>query len=357
MMSKLFEPLQINGMQLKNRFVRSATMDHFAADGMVTDKQIDLYRNLARGEVGLIVSHGLCPSPDGWVSTGQLRIDRDETIPSLAKLVNAVHENGGKIAAQLMHGGWFGNPSVTGTPVVGPSVMVNPINGYTVRELTGDEIPEQIERHVQAARRAVEAGFDAVQLHSAHGWFLSTFLSGVTNRRQDEWGGSPAKRANFVLRITEGIRRVAGPDYPVFIKLGLKDYHPRGQTVAEAVEIAKILEAGGMDAFELSEGVEESRFNHVRQDAMAPYYVDECREARRALGVPVILVGGMRRLADMEKILSDGMADAVSMCRPFIMDPYLVKKFREGVTDYSACTSCNGCLQSMRQRNMHCTLM
>ena len=125
-MADIFEPFNINGMVVKNRFVRSATMDHFAENGMVSDTEIDLYRELACGEVGLIISHGLCPSPNGWVSTGQLRIDSDETIPSLEKLVKVVHENNGKIAAQIMHGGWFSNPAVTGTRVVGPSSMINP---------------------------------------------------------------------------------------------------------------------------------------------------------------------------------------------------------------------------------------
>lgn len=332
-------------------------MDHFAKDGMVTETEINLYGELAKGEVGLIISHGLCPSPDGWVSTGQLRIDHEETIPSLAKLTKAVHDYDGKIAAQIMHGGWFSNPTVTGCQVVGPSAMVNPANGFEARELSGDEILRLVKDHIQAGRRAVEAGFDAVQLHCAHGWFLSTFLSPVTNRRQDEWGGSTAKRANFVLRVTEGIRKIAGPAYPVFIKMGLKDYHPQGQSASEAIEIAKILEVGGMDAFELSEGVEELRFHHVREGAVQPYYTEECREARRSLKTPIILVGGMRTLADMERVMTDGIADAIALCRPFIMDSHLVRKFREGVTDRSDCISCNDCLQNMRQRNMHCPLV
>lgn len=355
--NRMFEPWRINKLLLPNRFVRSATMDHFAQNGMVTETELNLYRDLALGEVGLIISHGLCPSADGWVSNGQLCIDRDETIPSLTKLVDVVHKNGGKIAAQLMHGGWFANPAATGQSVVGPTAMVNPINSYTVRELAGDEIYGLVLAHVQAARRAIEAGFDAVQLHSAHGWFLSTFLSPVTNSRQDEWGGSVTKRARFVRLIIEGIRKVAGPNYPVFVKLGLKDYHPKGQSASEAIEIAMILEAAGVDAFELSEGVEIARFNHVRKNAVHPYYIEECGEARRKLKAPVILVGGMRHLAEMEKVITDGLADAVSLCRPFIMDPFIVKKFREGTVDLSACTSCNDCLREMRQRTMHCTMV
>lgn len=355
-MPGLFEPFIINRLQIKNRFVRSATVDNLGQDGRVTEIQLKRYAELARGEVGLICSSGLFPSQDGWAAPGQPGIHRDEMIPSLEKLVRAVHENGGKIAAQLMHAGWFGNPAVSGLPVIGPSAMVNPANGRPVRELSSDEIYEHVDQYIQAGRRAVEAGFDAVQLHGAHGWLISAFLSPVTNRRQDEWGGSPEKRAAFVLRITEGLRRVVGPDYPIWIKLGLKDYHPQGRPLSEGIHTAKMLVESGMDAIEVSEGIEEQPFHHIRQDARIPYYLDECRQARLSLKVPLILVGGMRKLGDMQQVLDEGIADAVSLCRPFIMDPHIVRKFHEKAVDTSECTSCNECIQEMHARRIRCVL-
>jgi 2,4-dienoyl-CoA reductase-like NADH-dependent reductase (Old Yellow Enzyme family) len=355
-MSKLFEPWKINSLVLKNRMVRSATVDNLGENGMVTEIQLKRYGELARGEVGLIISSGLFPSQDGWAAPGQPGIHKDEMIPSLKTLVKAVHDNGGKIAAQLMHAGWFGNPQVSGLQVVGPTATVNPANGLQVRELSSDEVYEHIEQYVQAGRRAIEAGFDAVQLHGAHGWLISAFLSPATNRRQDRWGGSPEKRANFVLGIAEGLRRTAGPGYPLFIKLGLKDYHPQGKSLSEGINTAKMLEAAGMNAIEVSEGIEEQAFHHIRQDAKTPYYLEECREARRALTIPLILVGGMRSRVDMEKVLNEGMADAISACRPFINDPYLPRKLREREVEGSACVSCNACIDEMHKRRIHCII-
>jgi 2,4-dienoyl-CoA reductase-like NADH-dependent reductase (Old Yellow Enzyme family) len=342
-------------MQIKNRFVRSATMDNMGANSQVTEAQISLYRDLARGEVGLIISHGIFPSPNGQAGPGQLGAHTDENIPSLKKLTDVVHENGGKVAAQLLHGGWQCNPQFIGKLPVGPSPVIHPFKGNQIKGLSRDEVYEEIEHFVQAARRLIEAGFDGVQLHGAHSWLISAFLSPVTNKRDDEFGGTAEKRANFVTQIYNGIRRVAGPEYPIFIKLGLKDYHPEGKSLAEGIKTAVIFEKIGMDSIEISEGMEADRGHHIRPGAISPYYVEDCRQARQALHLPLILVGGMRQLKDMEQVLQDGIADAVSMCRPFVMDPYLVKKFREGVATSSACISCGGC-SGMNRTLLRCTL-
>ncbi len=356
-MPNLFDTVTINKMELRNRFVRSATMDSMANQGMVSDAELSLYQELGKGEIGLIISHGLFPTKEGQASPGQLSVHTDEAIPSLRKLVNIVHENNGKIAAQILHGGQQCRTEVTGLPPIGPSAMVHPRSGLQIRELSSDEIYELVEAYVQAARRIVEAGFDGVQLHGAHSWLLSTFFSPVTNKREDEWGGSPEKNANLVRSICRGIRQMAGPNYPILVKLGIKDYHPEGKSVSDGVEQAKLLEADGVDAIEVSEGVEQEGMHHIRLDALSPYYIEECRQVQKALSIPVILVGGMRKLKDMQAVLDEGIADAISMCRPFIMDPYLVKNLREGLTDGSGCTSCNQCLGGMRQGYLRCTLL
>jgi 2,4-dienoyl-CoA reductase-like NADH-dependent reductase (Old Yellow Enzyme family) len=222
--------------------------------------------------------------------------------------------------------------------------------------LSGDEIHQLVEDYVQASRRIIDAGFDGVQLHGAHSWLLSAFLSPVTNRREDEWGGTAEKRATLVRRICRGIRKMAGPDYPVMVKLGLKDYHPQGKPVSEGIEQARLLETDGVDALEVSEGLEEDFFHHIRREAVSPYYVEECRQAKRALSRPLILVGGMRRVQNMQQIIDDGVADAISMCRPFIMDPLIVKHLRDEAASGSGCTSCNACLGLMAQRKVGCVL-
>jgi 2,4-dienoyl-CoA reductase-like NADH-dependent reductase (Old Yellow Enzyme family) len=355
-MSGLFEPLKINHMTIANRFVRSATMDNMGSGGEVSEAQLNLYRDLARGEIGLIISTGIFPSQEGQAGDGQLGAHCDAMIPSLKRLSGAVHENGGKIAAQLLHGGWSCRPKLTGQAPAGPSKIVNPANGVEVHELSNEEVYAAVENFVQAARRLMEAGFDGVQLHAAHSWLISAFLSPATNLRNDEWGGSAEKRANFVRKIYEGIRRIGGKDYPIFIKIGLKDYHPQGKSLAEGIRTCQMLEFIGMDAIEVSEGLEAERGHHIRPGALSPYYLDECQQARKALKLPLILVGGMRKFADMEQVVKSGVADAVSMCRPFVMDPYLVKKFHEGTINSSGCTSCNSC-SGMARRTLQCKLV
>ncbi len=353
-MADIFDTLKLNKMEIPNRFVRSATMDSMADQGIVSDAEINLYQELGEGEIGLIISHGLFPTKDGQCSPGQLSAHTDESIPSLSKLVDAVHQGNGKIAAQILHGGLQCRQEVTGSPPVGPSVMVNPRSDNQVRELSSDEIYELVESYTQAARRIIEAGFDAVQLHSSHSWLLSAFLSPVSNKRDDEWGGTAEKRSNFIRRICQGIRQLAGPDYPILVKLGIQDYHPEGKTVSEGIETARLLEEAGVDAIEVSEGMEKEASHHIRLDALTPYYIDECNLVKQALSIPVMLVGGMRKLRDMQAIVNEGVADAVSMCRPFIMEPHLVKHFHEGLTDNSGCISCNKCLTRMRQGQLIC---
>ena len=280
-MQSLFDPMFINKLRLPNRFVRSATFDNLAQEGLTSDAQLKLYDVLSKGEIGLIISGGLYPTQDGMGTSGQLSAEKDDAILSLRKLVQAVHGNGGRIAGQILHCGFRSKEAVTGFQPVGPSAIVDPESGNRIRGLNSEEIHEMIEAYIQAARRIIEAGFDGVQLHAAHGWFLSAFLSPVMNRREDEWGGSVEKRARFVQRICQGIRKLAGPDFPILIKLGLKDYHPAGKALSEGIAVARILEDSGVDAIEVSDGIEDKWGHHIRKDALHPYYLDECRHARR----------------------------------------------------------------------------
>jgi 2,4-dienoyl-CoA reductase-like NADH-dependent reductase (Old Yellow Enzyme family) len=353
-MPQLFDSLAVRGLKIPNRFVRSATVDNLGEGQSVSQAQLDFYRELARGEVGLIISSGLFPSLDGWAAPGQVGIHRDEQVGSLRRLTAAVHREGGRVVAQLMHAGWFGNPALSGLALVGPSDSVNPANGQKVRALSTQEVFQHVEDFAQAGRRAREAGFDGVQVHAAHSWLVSAFLSPATNLREDEWGGSPGKRAAFLVKILEGLRRECGPDFPLMIKLGLKDYHPQGKNVTEGIESVRVGLKAGLDALEISEGLEAQPFHHIREAATRPYYLEEARALREAVNLPTILVGGFRRLADMQGVVEGGVADAISLCRPFIMDQHLVRKLRTGILSRSDCSSCNGCIQEMHRRNLHC---
>ena len=355
-MKKIFTPLEINGMVLQNRFVRSATVDNLGKHGMVSEAQLELYRTLSKGEIGLLISGGVYPTVDGLAAPGQLGAHTDDVIPGLRRLVDVVHKNNGRIAAQILHGGFRCQTEVSGFQPIGPSVMFYEETGLQVRELSSDEIYELVESYVQAARRLIESGFDAVQLHGAHGWLLSAFLSPVMNKRQDEWGGSSETRSRFVRLIYEGIRKLAGPEYPVMIKLGFKDYHAGGKPLSEGIETAVMLESLGIDAIELSEGIEPKWGNHIRPDALEPYYKEECLKARQALSLPLILVGGMRKLRDMQGVIDDGIADAISLCRPFINAPDIVRRFKGGAADSSECNSCNECIELMLGGRFQCVL-
>jgi len=343
-MPGLFDPLTVNKMVLNNRFVRSATMDGMARDGLVSDNEINLYRELGKGEIGLIFSHGLYPTKEGQCSPGQVSVHTDDAILSLKKMVEAVHENSGKIAAQILHGGWMCSQQTTGMQPVGPSKVIHPLSKTEIRELTSDEVYKLVDDYASVARRIQEAGFDGVQLHAAHSWILSAFLSPVTNKRNDEWGGTNEKRTNLVRQICKAMRKETGPDFPIMAKLGIKDYHPEGKTIDDGIEQAKLLEEAGFDAIEVSEGLEQDFFHHIRPEATSPYYLEECRQVKQALSIPVMLVGGLRKINDIKAVIEDGIADAISMCRPFIMDPHLVKKIHQGMIENSECTSCNGCI-------------
>ena len=354
-MASLFDPFTINRMELRNRFVRSATMDGLANKGIMSDAEIRLYEDLAGGEIGLIISHGIAPTREGQTGQGQLVAYTDEAIPSLKKMADIVHSKGGRIVAQFLHAGWRARQETSGLPPVGPSDTVNPDSGAKIKGLSDDEIHELVESYIRATRRVIDAGFDGVQLHGAHSWLLSAFFSPVTNKRQDEWGGSPEKNANLARSICRGIRRMAGPDFPIMVKIGIKDYHPEGKSAEEGIIQARLLQEDGVDAIEVSEGLELEGAHHIRREALHPYYLDECAQARKALSLPLILVGGMRELRDMQAVLDSGVADAISMCRPFIMDPHLVRHLREGSADSSKCISCNRCLGQIRQGQLRCT--
>jgi 2,4-dienoyl-CoA reductase-like NADH-dependent reductase (Old Yellow Enzyme family) len=353
----LFSGLTINKLRMANRFVRSATMDSMADHGITSQREIELYRELGQGDIGLIISHGLYPTKEGQCSPGQLSVHSDEAIRSLKSLVGAVHQGGGKIAAQILHGGWMCTRDVTGMDPVGPSPVVHPRSGAIVRQLSSSEIHELVAGYGRAAARIIEAGFDGIQLHGAHSWLISAFLSPATNLRNDEWGGSLENRARFVRELYRSIRIVAGHDYPILIKLGLKDYHPQGKTVAEGIRVAGLLEQDGFDAIEISEGLEQDFFHHIRRSTVAPYYLDESRQARKELSLPLMLVGGMRTVIDMQRVLDEGVADAISMCRPFIMNPRLVRDLSSGLAGASECNSCNECMARMNEGWLRCVLV
>ena len=347
-MSILFTPVGIGPLTLRNRFARSATHDYMADDaGFVTEANVGLFARLAEGEVGLIITGHANVQPAGKASPRQMGVHDDRFVEGLARIPAAVHQYPSKVFLQIAHAGRQTKPRDCGCVPVSPSSVYDPVTKVMPRELSGQEIQALVQDFVSAGRRAKRAGFDGVQLHAAHGYLLSSFLSPHTNRRTDMWGGTVENRARVMLEALRGIKSACGRDFPVIVKLNSTDFLEGGLTVDDAVVVARLLEAEGIDGIEVSGGMAEAGRGSVwpglRGEEDEGYFVANAARVKRAVRVPVFGLGGIRTLAAAERIVHDGLADLVSLSRPLIRDPFLVKHFREGRTAKSECVSCNKC--------------
>jgi 2,4-dienoyl-CoA reductase-like NADH-dependent reductase (Old Yellow Enzyme family) len=344
-MSILFEPGHIAGLELKNRLVRSATAERMCdEDGRPEQAMIDLYAELARGGVGLIITGHAFIHESGKAHSEMLAAHRDDLIPSLQALSEVVHQEGGKVVMQINHAGRQISEETIGRTPVAPSPVPQVKGGPRPHELTEAEIEELVVAFGKAAGRVKEAGFDGVQLHGAHGYLINQFCSPASNWRLDRWGGSIARRLRFLEEVAAAVRDEMGGDYPLLIKLGIQDFVRDGLTLDDGVEIVRHLADWGIDAVEIScgMGMASSRKDILRPEDEA-YFLPQARRVREATDLPLILVGGMRSLEVMESILEEGTADFISMSRPLIREPDLPNQWREGRTERAACISCNNC--------------
>lgn len=349
----LFEPINIAGIKIPNRFVRSATHEWMTEpDGTPTSRIGDLYEELARNEVGLIITGYAYVNPKGKSDDLQQGIYDDRFIGPYKEIVSRVHEHGSKIVLQIAHGGRQTMITADNPYILAPSAVIETTKGVKPEEMTGKEVLETIEDFAQAARRAKEAGFDGVQLHCAHGFLLSNFLSPYTNRRNDRWGGSTEKRTQVILDIISCARELAGEYYPILVKLNVTDgfksgAHKHTLDAPESIEIAKILADNGVCAIEVSGGVAEAGEELFRTKIDSPkkeaYYREYAKMIKEQVDVPVILVGGIRSKQVMEMLLKEEYADMISLCRPLIAEPDLVMKLKKGETEIAKCVSCNLC--------------
>ncbi len=346
--SILFSPIKIGKVEIPNRFVRSATQESMAEDdGTPTKRLVDLFRELAKGEVGLIITGHAYVNPLGKASPRQTGIYEDRFVAGLKAVPEAVHAYPTRIFLQIAHAGRQTKPNIAGGMPVSPSPVYDPSVKLEPRELTGAEIRGLIEDFVKAAKRAKEAGFDGVQLHMAHGYLLSSFISPHVNRRTDEWGGSPENRARMPLEIVRRIKQANGPEFPLIVKLNSTDFLPDGLQVDDSIAVAKMLEEAGVDGIEVSGGMAESGRGSVwiglRAEEDEGYFVENAARIKAAVKVPIFGLGGNRTFAVMERFVAEGKADLISLSRPLIRDPHLIKKFRAGEISKSECISCNKC--------------
>jgi len=341
--------MTIGGLTIKNRFVRSATAERLARkDGSFGDKMVDLYRTLAGGGTGLIITGHSFVRLDGKASARMSGIDTDDKVPLWRKVTDAVHDTDAKIAIQINHAGRQTTEATIGEQPMAPSPVPMEATGTTPRELTRDDILGIIDAYAQAARRAKEAGFDAVQLHGAHGYLISQFNSPYLNIRDDEWGGSPGNRRRFVLAVYDAVRGAVGESFPVFIKINCRDCVDGGLEPEESSRIAAALVEKGLCAVEISGGTGDVWNEIIRTDVRPgkneAYFELHAKPFRETIDAPLMLVGGMRSPSVMERIVSQGVADFVSLCRPLIREPDLPAQILAGRTEPAKCISCTKCM-------------
>lgn len=365
-MSKMFEPITIKNIQIRNRTARSATYEGMGNHNGEPGEQIaELYNALADGEIGLLITSAtmiqrfMMPLPEGADMAYPTYFDDDAYIPLWKPIVAGVKSRGAAIVIQVVHPGRQEAPMLRmGEPPLAPSAVEEKESGVMPREMTVDEIEDMTERFAQACRRAKEAGFDGVQLHGGHGYLISNFISPYTNRRTDEYGGDTAKRAKFLVDIIKRARELVGEEYPIMIKMNCDDFVPDGVTSDEAAKLAKIIEDAGIDCIEVTAGIYEARekmaakaINTEDKEAYLRVYAEALKSA---VSIPIILVGGMRSPGVIDKILDEGIADMVSLSRPLIREPQLIKRWKEGDTARATCISCNQCSDNVFTASLRC---
>ena len=344
-MSALFSTAKIGTLELPNRMIRSATAECMASDddGTPREQLKAMWVALAKGGVGLIVTGHMYVHPSGKAHPEMTGIFSDEHVPGLRNCVEAVHAAGGKIAAQISHGGMKCSKECV-DEAIAPSAIDDDSLAHRPRAMTEAEIEMLIDAFGQAARRAREAGFDAVQIHAAHGYLINQFISPFTNRREDPWGVDQDGRTRFLREVVQAVRKEVGPDYPVFIKFGMRDGKDGGLTAEAGAEVVGLMAAMGLDGVEISGGVHENSIRKgIKSPAREAYFRPLVQLAREKTDLPLILVGGMRSKPVMEEVLSSGDADFVALCRPLICEPDFPNRMKTGEQQVSSCISAINC--------------
>ncbi|RLC95215.1 MAG: NADH:flavin oxidoreductase [Chloroflexi bacterium] len=364
---RLLTPGTIGKLHIKNRIVMPPMVRNYATpDGLVSKRLVDHYATIARGGVGLVIVEATNITPQGKGFYQQLGICTDGSITGLSFLAESIKEWGAKVAIQIHHAGRQTTSSVTGTEVVAPSAIPCPVQMEVPRELTTREVADLVEAHVRAVTRARAAGFDAVEIHGAHGYIVNQFLSPVTNRRTDKYGGDLEERMAFALEIIERVKEETGADFPLIFRMNGDDFVEDGLTIEDARKIAERLVAAGVDALHVTGGMYETILNPRCTSAfgLSSMYVPGgalvglAEEIKKVVSVPVITVGGISPEMG-EEILRHGRADFIAIGRGLLVDPQLPNKLARGeVEDIRRCIRCNeGCIGRLfDQKEVRCAV-
>jgi 2,4-dienoyl-CoA reductase-like NADH-dependent reductase (Old Yellow Enzyme family) len=375
--NSLLEPARLGPLELRNRIIRAGTGESMGdPSGLVGDDYVELHRALARGGVGLSFTGHMFCHPRGRYGMLQGGIHEDGVIPGLRRVTDAVHREGGLIFAQIAHAG--SQSMMPGNRPLAPSAVPNVMTGRQVDDATEDEIQEAVAAFAAAAGRAMEAGFDGVHIHGANGYLIAEFRSPLTNRRSDGWGGSAQARERFPLEVVRAVRAVVPPDKGLTMKLGFLDMveDPGGLDTPTAVAGAAAFVEAGLDGIEVSSNLMSDYVSasikpyvavtrrRAAEDLLLhrlhkgpeeeAYFLPFARALRGGVDTSVILVGGLRRLATMETLVAGGEADFISLARPLIREPDLVRRLASGEQTRPACVSCNICLMHDEHHALRC---
>ncbi len=341
----LFSPGKIGTMELKNRIIMPAVHANYAPDGTISPKIINYYRERARGGAGLIITGG-CAIDDVGAGPLMIKVSGPEYKEGLAELAAGVKKEGAKVALQLYHSGRYAFSAFTGIQPIAPSPIASRLNQETPRELATAEIPELIDKFVRAAVLVNEAGFDAVEVLAGAGYIISQFLSPLTNKREDEYGGSPENRMRFGLEVAGKIRAAVGPEFPVMVRLAGNDYMEDGNTNEEAVAFSRRLQDAGVDCINVTGGWHETLVPQTTMGVPPGVFVYLAQNIKKNLHIPVVASNRINDPYLAEGILRDGRADFIGMARVLIADPEFPEKALRGrEKSIRKCIGCNqGCM-------------
>nr|WP_245546902.1 NADH:flavin oxidoreductase [Nocardia brevicatena] len=375
-----FSPATLGPIRLRNRIIKAATFESRTPDALVTDDLIDFHRQVAAGGVGMTTVAYCAVAPEGRTDRHQICM-RPEALPGLRKLTDAVHAEGAAISAQLGHAGPVANAKSNRLPALAPTKHFSPLGMRMTRSATRDDIDRIVEAHARAARLAVEAGFDAVELHFGHNYLISSFLSPLLNRRSDDYGGSLANRARFARATAEAVRAEVGTEIAVLAKFNMDDGIRGGFAPDESLTVAQWLAADGhLDALELTCG--SSLLNPMylfrgdvplrefaaqfpvplrwgmrmtgnkflrRYPYRETYLLDLARRFRESVDLPLVLLGGIASREAVDTAMAEGF-DFVAMARALLYDPSIVRQMEAPSASVSPCTHCNRCMPTIYER-------
>ncbi|HET8583257.1 MAG TPA: NADH:flavin oxidoreductase [Jatrophihabitans sp.] len=374
---QVFEPARLGPVLLRNRVIKAATFEGMTPLGLVTDELIDFHRGVAAGGVGMTTVAYLAVTPDGRTDRHQLHW-RPEVLPGLRRLTDAVHAEGAAVSAQLGHAGPVADAHSNRLPALAPSRTFSPVSFQFTKPASVADLDRIVRAHADAARLAIQAGFDAVEIHLGHNYLASAFLSPRLNRRRDAYGGSLENRARVPRAIVRAVRDAVGDRLAIVAKLNLDDGVRGGLRLDEAVQVARWLDADdALDALEMTAG--SSLLNPMylfkgpaplRDFAAAmrqpvrtgvrlfgrtrlhdypyrdAYLLDDARRVRAAVGLPMILLGGVTNRAVMDEALASGF-EFVAMARALLREPDLLARLRADATATSKCSHCNRCMPTI----------